>query len=105
MSQEEREWLEWLKRVEDGVITQPLGKHSRVLRQRGAFADCLVANPVASAWGNLARRDPSEAVRIYHEGYRLGPYTGTFGLAGNRNFLFGSDSMPGDVLLALCVTP
>src|SRR5262252_9248700 len=68
-----------------------LRKHSRVLRHRRAFADCFGANPVASALGNLARRDPNEAVRIYHEGQQPILKTGTFYLAGKRNFLFGSD--------------
>ena len=49
------------------------------------------ANSVASALGNLTRRDPGEAVRTYHEGCRPTLKTGTFYLAGNRNFLFGSD--------------
>ncbi len=39
-----------------------LRKHSRVLRHRRASADCFGANPVASALGNPARRDPGEAV-------------------------------------------
>ena len=69
-----------------------LRKHSRVLRHRRAFADCFGANPVASALGNLARRDPNEAVRIYHEGQQPILKTGTFYLAGKRNFLFGSDT-------------
>lgn len=42
-------------------------KQSRVLRHRRAPADCFGANPVASALGNPARRDPGEAVRTYHE--------------------------------------
>ena len=45
-----------------------LRKHSRVLRHRRASADCFGANPVASALGNRARRDPGTAVRTYHEG-------------------------------------
>src|SRR5688572_33097724 len=35
-----------------------LRKNSRVLRHRRAFADCLGANPVASALGNRTKRDP-----------------------------------------------
>ena len=38
-------------------------------RHRRAFADCFGANPVASALGSLARRDPGKAVRTYHEGF------------------------------------
>src|SRR3954447_8181355 len=68
-----------------------LRKYSRALRHRRALADCFGANPVASALGDLARRDPGEAVRTYHEGRATAPITGTFYLAGNRNFLFGSD--------------
>ena len=68
-----------------------LRKQSRVLRHRRVSADCFGANPVASALGDPARRDPGEAVRTYHEGPHLTLKTGTFYLAGNRNFLFGSD--------------
>ena len=68
-----------------------LRKHSRVLRHRRASADCFGANPVASALGNRPRRDPGAAVRTYHEGLKPTLKTGTFYLAGNRNFLFGSD--------------
>ena len=73
-----------------------LRKNSRVLRHRRVFADCFGANPVASALGDPARRDPGEAVRTYHEGPHLTLKTGTFYLAGNRNFLFGSDTFCGD---------
>jgi hypothetical protein len=66
--------------------------NSRVLRHRRAFADCFGANPVASALGNRAKRDPGTAVQPYHEGFKQTFETGTFYLAGNRNFLFGSDS-------------
>ena len=58
-----------------------LRKNSRVLRHRRAFADCFGANPVASALGNRARRDPGTAVRTYHEGFQPDPQ--------NRNFLLG----------------
>ena len=39
MSQEERDWLEWLKRAEDGVITQreaaeKMGVSARRVRQQ-----------------------------------------------------------------------
>ena len=49
------------------------------------------ANPVASALGCLAGRDPAKAVRTYHAGRNPARKTGTFYLAGIRNFLFGSD--------------
>ncbi|HEX3879803.1 MAG TPA: hypothetical protein VHW24_22630, partial [Bryobacteraceae bacterium] len=66
---------------------------SRVLRHSSAPADCFGANPVASALGNPARRDPGEVMRTYHEGLYLTLQTGTFYLAGKRNFLFGSDRL------------
>ena len=56
------------------------------------MADCFGANPVASALGNRPGRDPSAAVRTYHEGPQPTLRTGTFYLAGNRNFLFGPDT-------------
>src|SRR6266851_7405940 len=71
-----------------------LRKYSRVLRHRRAPADCFGANPVASALGNPSRRDPGGAMRTYHEGRQPALKTGTFYLAGNRNFLFGSDTVP-----------
>ena len=71
---------------------QALRKHSRVLRHRRAPTDCFGANPVASALDGPAGRDPDQAVRTYHEGLKQNPQIGTFYLAGNRNFLFGSDT-------------
>ena len=68
-----------------------LRKDSRVLRHRRTLADCFGANPVASALGNLDKRDPAEVVRTYHEGRRLTLKTGTFYFGGNRNFLLWSD--------------
>ena len=70
---------------------QALRKHSRVLRHRRAPADCFGANPVASALDDPAGRDPGEAMRTLPSGPTTRPETGTFYLAGNRNFLFGSD--------------
>ena len=70
-----------------------LRKDSRVLRHRRAFADCFGANPVASALGDRTRRDPDAAMRTYHVGLTQTLKTGTFYLAGNRNFLFGSDTL------------
>jgi hypothetical protein len=43
--------------------------------------------------GSLARRDPGETVRTYHEGFQSTLQIGTFYLAGIRNFLFGSDKV------------
>jgi hypothetical protein len=40
---------------------------------------------------SLARRDPGKTVRTYHEDFQSALKIGTFYLAGNRNFLFGSD--------------
>ncbi len=65
---------------------------TRVLRHRRAPADCFGANSVASTLGNLAGRDPGEAVRAYHVGSKRIREIGTFYLAGIRNFLFGSDT-------------
>ena len=70
-----------------------LRKYARVLRHGRAPADCFGANPVASALGDPARRDPGGAMRTYHEGRKPAFKTGTFYLAGNRNFLFGSDTI------------
>jgi hypothetical protein len=50
------------------------------------------ASPVASALSNRPRRDPGAAVRTYHGVPSRPLETGTFYLAGNRNFLFGSDT-------------
>ena len=72
---------------------QELRKNSRVLRHWRAPADCFGANPVASALGDLTKRDPDEAVRTYHGAWSSGLKTGTFYLAGIRNFLFGSDTV------------
>ena len=61
----------------------------------GSVADAFFgASPVvASALGNRPGRDPEAAVRTYH-GVPSRPFeTGTFYLAGNRNFLFGSDTL------------
>ena len=71
-----------------------LRKCSRVLRHRRAPADCFGANPVASALGDPARRDPGEAMRTYHEGPQSALNTGTFYFGGNRNFLLWSDTRP-----------
>lgn len=80
--------------MDPGSTKPPLAlrKCSRVLCHRRASADCFGANPVASALGDLTRRDSGEAVRTYHGGRTLALKTGTFYLAGNRNFLFGSDT-------------
>jgi hypothetical protein len=53
----------------------------------------LRSQPRRLGLGLLARRDPSEAVPTYHEGAKLTLQTGTFYLAGNRNFLLGSDTL------------
>ena len=66
---------------------------TRVLRHWRAPADCFGANPVASALGRPAGRDPGEAVRTYHEGLKTNPQIGTFYFAGIRNFLFWSDTL------------
>jgi hypothetical protein len=68
-----------------------LRKHSRVLHHRRAFADCFGANPVASALGSNARRDPSAADRTYHGWSQRPLKTGTFYFARKRNFLLCLD--------------
>ena len=64
-----------------------------VATTRGLLADAFFgASPVvASALGSRPGRDPEAAVRTYHEGAGPALKTGTFYLAGKRNFLFGSD--------------
>ncbi len=64
---------------------------TRVLRHRRAPADCFGANPVASALGNPARSDPGEACANITMRSFTKPQNRNFYLAGNRNFLFGSD--------------
>jgi hypothetical protein len=81
---------QWIHGLSGALLA--LRNYSRVLRHSRAPADCFGANPVASALGNSPRRDPSEVMRTYHECRKLTLKTGTFYLAGNRNFLFGSDS-------------
>src|SRR5450631_4383601 len=71
-----------------------LRKHSRVLHHRRAFADCFGANPVASALGSNARRDPGAADRTYHGWSQRPLKTGTFYFAGKRNFLLCLDTTP-----------
>jgi hypothetical protein len=51
------------------------------------------ANSVASALSNPAKRDPGRAVRTYHGVRKPNLKTGTFYLAEDRNFLFGSDTL------------
>src|ERR1035438_8864879 len=68
-----------------------LRKDSRVLRHRRAFADCFGANPVASALGSNARRDPDAADRTYHGWSQRPLKTGTFYFARKRNFLLCLD--------------
>src|SRR5579862_3216641 len=77
----------------------PLLALRKLLRHRRSPADCFGANPAASALGNSAGRDPSEAVRTYHEDRKTNPKTGTFYFAGNRNFLFGTDTGPSEIFM------
>ena len=72
----------------------------------GPRTDCFGANPVASALGNRTRCDPGTAVRTYHEGFKPTRKTGTFYLAGNRNFLFGSDRRTrSDIIFSSILNP
>lgn len=82
-----------------------LRKYSRVLRHRRAPADCFGANPVASALGDPARRDPGEAMRTYHGVFSDPGATGTFYFGGNRNFLLWSDTHSSGLSLLTFVTP
>jgi hypothetical protein len=82
-----------------------LRKDSRVLRHRRALADCFGANPVASALGNPARRDPGKAVRTYHKGFQEALKIGTFYFGGVRNFLLWSDTHCAGVLPTCDRTP
>ena len=76
-----------------GPLRRP--EELRILIVTGGLAPIASgANSVASALGNRTRRDPSTAVRTYHEGRPPTLKSGTFYLAGNRNFLFGSDTAP-----------
>ena len=52
----------------------------------------LRSQPRRFGLGHSTGRDPGEAVRTYHEDPKPNPKTGTFYLAENRNFLFGSDT-------------
>src|SRR5208283_5341234 len=75
-----------------------LRKHSRVLRHRRAFADCFGANPVASALGSSARRDPG--LRIEHNtGGQSGhpkPELSTLLESGTFYFALTRESAPGN---------
>ena len=64
-----------------------------VSNHSGGLAPTASVYPLASALGSLPRRDPGSAVRTYHEGSDEPFKLGTFYLAGNRNFLFGSDTV------------
>lgn len=61
----------------------------------------LRSQPRRLGFGDPTRRDPGGAVRTYHEGRYQPLKTGTFYLAGNRNFLFGSDSLAQQTIAAL----
>ena len=78
--------------VPEGPPRRPVETTRVLITVRGPAPTASGANSVASALGSLARRDPGEAVRTYHEGFLPTLKIGTFYLAGNRNFLFGSDT-------------
>jgi hypothetical protein len=77
-----------------------LRKNSRVLRHRRAFADCFGANPVASALGNLARRDPGGLTELTTSGltYRSKPELST--LLQSGTFYFALTALKLSVLMA-----
>src|SRR5271170_5357015 len=78
--------------VQEGPPRRPVETTRVLIAVRGPAPTVSGANSVASALGSPAKRDPGKAVRTYHEGFQSTLKIGTFYLAGNRNFLFGSDS-------------
>src|ERR1700693_1780332 len=78
--------------VPEGPPRRPVDTTRVLIAVRGPAPTASGANSVASALGSLARRDPGKTVRTYHEGFQSTLKIGTFYLAGNRNFLFGSDT-------------
>src|SRR5580765_5468220 len=87
--------------VQEGPPRRPVEITRVLIAVRGPAPTASGANSVASALGSLARRDPGETVRTYHEGFQSALKIGTFYLAGNRNFLFGSDRSPSQALAGL----
>src|ERR1700687_3310374 len=77
--------------VQEGPPRRPVGTTRVLIAVRGPAPTASGANSVASALGSLARRDPGKTVRTYHEDFQSALKIGTFYLAGNRNFLLGSD--------------
>ena len=71
-----------------GPVSPEVSSH-----HRRACADCFRSQLRRLGFGRLTRRDPGKAVRTYHEGCYPTCKTGTFYLAGSRNFLFGSDTL------------
>ena len=72
---------------ECGAKLLALRKNSRVLRHRGAFADCFGANPVASALGKWPQARPRRGSSEHATGGLKPP-------AQNRNFLLCLDTSP-----------
>ncbi len=48
--------------------------------------------PSPRLWATAPGATPARLCEPYHEGFKQTFKTGTFYLAGNRNFLFGSDT-------------
>ena len=57
----------------------------------GGSRRLLRSQPRRLGFGQPRRRDPAKLCEHYDRVQQLDPKTGTFYLAGNRNFLFGSD--------------
>src|ERR1700691_3010669 len=77
--------------VQEGPPRRPVETNRALIAVWRACADCFRSHLRRLGFGHLARRDPGETVRTYHEGLQSTLKIGTFYLAGNRNFLFGSD--------------
>jgi hypothetical protein len=77
--------------VQEGPPRRPVETTRVLIAVWRACADCFRSQLRRFGFGRFARRDPNEAVRTYHEGSQATLKTGTFYLAGSRNFLFGSD--------------
>ena len=77
--------------VQEGPPRRPVETTRVLIAVRGPAPTASGANSAASALGSLARRDPGETVRTYHEGFQEDLKIGTFYFGGIRNFLLWSD--------------
>ena len=67
MNQEERDWLEWLKRVKDGVVTQQQAAEKR--EERAWFATAYLQTRVEGGLLDLRQRELARerALEASHE--------------------------------------